>query len=68
MNNIIILVVFSTVVLIALIGFLAHYLGAENQKRIDIINKEKYSIEGYKTGYKRGIKDTIKNIKLKSHS
>lgn len=68
MNNIIILVVCLTVMLTALIILLAYYLGAEHQKRIDMINKEKYYIEGYKTGYKRGSIDTIKNIKLKSHS
>lgn len=52
----------SAILICSVVYFLAYHLGAESQKRIDNMDKEKYYIKGYKSGYKQGSIDTIKKI------
>jgi len=56
----------SAILICSVVAFLAYNLGVKSQKNIDEyknnMDKEKYYIKGYKSGYKQGSIDTIKKI------
>lgn len=71
MNNIIeVIICLPAILICSVFYFLAYNLGVKSQKNIDEyknnMDKEKYYIKGYKSGYKQGCSDTNNELDRKN--